>query len=242
MLVLESHDTTAPVATKFVVLVVRFHEGLTEGLEISEVLLVDVSDSQAGSGLHVAEFSKGSLTADKAERNFLLAAESGEMDNGLNGVDIVGNDNQLGLVLLNKSGNVVKTKLDEHGLGAGLGILGLGSSLEALFLVGPGLRSVLSEQLEKLVGLVLVKSRLELGNGWGNLKTLHKNSLLSLDTDVARPLDHTGKIALGLDITSNTEVAGALLEKRVFAVTSGGVTTNNGLFTFNGSLLNLFFQ
>jgi len=218
VLVLEAHNTTAPLTAELVVLVVGLQEGLAEGLEIGVVLLVHISDGQAGGGLHVAELAEVGLAADEAEGNFLLTAESGQVDNSLDGVDVVGNHDQLGLVLLNESGNVVKTELDEHGLGAGLGVLGLGGSLEALLLVLSALSGVLGEQLEELVGLVLVKGRVELGNGRRDLKALHEDGLLSLDTDVAGPLDHAGKIALGLDVTTNAEVAGALLEKGVLGV------------------------
>lgn len=235
MLVLEAHNTTSPLTAELVVLVVGLQEGLAEGLEIGVVLLVHISDGQAGGGLHVAELAEVGLAADEAEGNFLLTAESGQVDDSLDGVDVVGNDDQLGLVLLNKSGNVVETELDEHGLGAGLGVLGLSGGLEALLLVLSALSGVLGEQLEELVGLVLVKGRVELGNGRRDLKALHEDGLLSLDTDVARPLDHAGKIALGLDVTTNTEVAGALLEKGILGFATGGSTTNNSLLAFNGT-------
>jgi len=212
VLVLDAHNTTTPGAAEFVVLVVGFKELLAEGLEISEIFLVHIGESKAGSCLHVAEFTEVALSADEAEGNILSAAESGKMDDGLNRVDIVGNHNQLSLVLFNEGGHVVETELDEHRLGASLLVLGLSSGLKAHLLVSLGLGRVLGEQLEELGGLVLVKSRLELGNTWGDLQALHENSLLSLNTDVLGPSHVTGKVNLGLDITTNTEVAGILLE------------------------------
>jgi hypothetical protein len=73
----------------------------------------------------------------------------------------------------------------------------------------------------------------ELGNAWWDLESLHEDSLLSLDSDVLGPSDESGEISLGLDVTSNSEVSGGLLEKRVLF--SGGAT--GGL---NDDLLGLF--
>ena len=235
MLVLDSHDATAPLAAEGVVLVVLLHELLFHGLEVLEVFLVHFGESNAGSGLEVDELAEGSLSADEAERNFLLAAEGGEMDNGLNGVDVVGNNNELGLVLFNEGGHVVKTVLDVNGLG-GLGILGLGGGLEAELLLLAGLGGVLGEELEELGGLVLVDGGLELGNSWGDLKALHKDGLLALDADVTRPLDETGEVALGLDVTTDTEVAGVLGEEGGLVIGLAGGATNNDLLSFSNFL------
>jgi len=220
MLVLDTHDTAAPLFAEAFVLVVAFHELLAQGLQIGNVLLVDIGKSNTGGILHVAEFAKVGLTTDEAEGNFLSTAESGQVNNSLDGVDIVGNNNDLSLVLLNEGGDVVKTEFDEKRLGGLLVVLGLSSLLEALLLFGLALGGVLSEQFEELVALVLLESVVELGNAWRHLKALHEDGLLSLDTNVARPLDETGQITLGLDITSNTEVAGALLEERVLLISS----------------------
>lgn len=61
--------------------------------------------------------------------------------------------------------------------------------------------------------LVLVNGSGELVDGWGNLKSHHEDGLLSLDTDVLGPLDETGEVADGLDVTTDTEVLGGLLEE-----------------------------
>ena len=45
---------------------------------------------------------------------------------------------------------------------------------------------------------------------------MHKNSLLSLNSNVLGPLDETSKISLGLDVSTNSEVTGVLLEEGVF--------------------------
>ena len=61
--------------------------------------------------------------------------------------------------------------------------------------------------------LVLVNSLGELVDGWWNLKSHEEDSLLSLDTDILRPFDESGEVAGRLDITTDTEVLGTLLEE-----------------------------
>ena len=73
---------------------------------------------------------------------------------------------------------------------------------------------------------VLLEGLGELVDGGGHLQSLHEDSLLTLDTDVARPSDKAGKVALGLDISSKTEVASILLEERTRA---GAGTTSASL-------------
>lgn len=232
MLVLDTHDTTTPGAAELLILVVAFHELLAQGLQVSNVLLVDISESNTSSILHVAELAEVSLTTDEAERNFLSTAESGQVDDSLNGVNVVGNNNNLSLVLLNEGGDVVKTEFDEKRLGGLLVVLLLSGFLKTLLLVSLALSGVLGEQFEELVALVLLKSVVELGNAWRHLKALHKDGLLSLDANVARPLDEASQITFGLDITTNTEVAGALFEERVLFISGSGRASDNGSSTF----------
>lgn len=63
--------------------------------------------------------------------------------------------------------------------------------------------------------MVLIEGLGELGNGRGHLYSGEKDSLLSLEGDVFRPLDETGQVAGGLNAVSHSEVAGTLLEERV---------------------------
>ena len=66
---------------------------------------------------------------------------------------------------------------------------------------------------KRILTFVLVDGFSELVDGWWDLESLEKDSLLSLDTDVLWPLDETSKVALWLDVSSKTEVAWVLLEK-----------------------------
>ena len=151
MLVLDTHDTTAPLSGQVGVVVELSLEHGGHLFEVDDILAADISDSDAGSRLEVDELSKVGLATDEAEGDTLLAAESGKMDNELDGVDVVGNDDELGLVLLNESGNVVKTKLEVHRLltlGATFASLGLASHSRGL--LSAGLRLVLGHQFNEL--------------------------------------------------------------------------------------------
>jgi len=189
----------------------------------------------------VAKFAEVSLTADEAVGNLLFTAKGGQVDHGLNGINVVGHDDKLGLGLFNQGSDVVETELEVDGLVSldsdGLFSLGLESQLLCLL----GFRGVLSEHLEELGGLVLVNGVGELSNGWGNLKALHKDGLLSLNADILGPLDKTGEVSLGLDVTTDSEVAGVLGEEGALLVVLGGTGANNSflsLYSFLYLILN----
>lgn len=154
VLVLNTHNTTTPVSSEGLVVVELSSEVLGEDFQILVVFLSDFSEGDAGSGLVMDELSESCLTLDEAEGDTLLSAESGEEDQHFNGVDVVSHNNELGLTFLNEGGNVVKSELDNNGLGSLLGIstTGLGFSLllESDLLVLLSLGLVLSEQFKKL--------------------------------------------------------------------------------------------
>jgi len=212
VLVLDTHDTSSPFASEFLVLIECHGEGLSELLEVSEVFLVDGGEGDAGSGLLVDELTKVGLSTDEAVWGTTLSAESGEEAHQLDGVNVVGNDNELGGLLLNELGDVVESELDVDGLGSGFGVA-TGALLKSVLLLLAGLGRVLREELGELGGLVSVDGVRELGNGRWDLESLHEDSLLSLDSDVLGPLDESGEISLGLDVSTDSEVSGALLEE-----------------------------
>lgn len=153
-------------------------------------------------------------------RDTHLAAESRQEDDQLNGVDIVGDQDQGGLLVLNQANNVVETVLDSVGLLGNilllLALLDGGSLLqETLLLLDLGLGTVLVKELEGLGGGVLVQDLLELGDRRRDLQAHVEDLLLALETDILGPLHHTGDIALGLDVLADSEVASALLDQRV---------------------------
>ena len=151
MLVLDTHDTTAPLSGKVGVVVELSLEHGGHLFEVNNIFAADISDSDAGSCLEVDELSKVGLATDEAEGDTLLAAESGKMDDELDGVDVVGNDDKLGLVLLNESGHMVKAKLEVHGLvtlTCSFASLSLASHSRGL--LSAGLRHVLGHQFNEL--------------------------------------------------------------------------------------------
>ncbi len=76
----------------------------------------------------------------------------------------------------------------------------------------------------------------ELVNGWWNLESHHEDGLLSLNADVLGPLDESGEVAYGLDVTTDAEVLGALLEEGGASILSLLVADDNLTL---GSFLNL---
>ncbi len=73
--------------------------------------------------------------------------------------------------------------------------------------------------------LVLLEGLGELVDLRGDLESLHEDSLLTLDTDVARPFDKAGEVARWLDVSSKTEVASILLEERTTSSRSATSTS-----------------
>lgn len=148
----------APDTTGLVVLVVVVLAGVGGELcELVSVLLANVDDGDGGGGLLVDDLTEARLALDDDVRDAKLAAESGEPDNELDGVDVVGDGDELGLLLLNKGGDVVQAELDDSGglrLNNSLGVLGLslGSLQEASLLLGLALGLVLVEELEESGG------------------------------------------------------------------------------------------
>lgn len=152
-----------------------------------------------------------------------LAAQGGEEDDELDGVNIVCDDNEGGLLGFDEGDDVVETVLDEEGL---LGVLDdarlletdqsskmtyvyllaftllstLGSLDQALTLLDLGLGPVLVQELEQLGGGVLVQGVGELSDGRGDLETLVEDDLLALKENVFGPFDETGQVSLGADV------------------------------------------
>ncbi len=98
------------------------------------------------------ELAEVGLASDECVWDILSSAKSGKVHNGLNWVDVVGNDDQLSGTLFNKCGHVVETELDVDWLGSLALSLLLSVSLEAELLLLLGLWLVLGEELEELGG------------------------------------------------------------------------------------------
>ena len=149
MLVLDAHNTTTPVSAELVVVVELFTEVASKSLQVLEVLSVDFSESDSGSSLQMDKLAEVGLATNEAVGNILASAESGQVDNSLNWVNVVSNHYELGLALLNKSSNVVETKLDVDWLGGLASTTVLSGFLKTELLLLLGLWLVLSEELKK---------------------------------------------------------------------------------------------
>jgi hypothetical protein len=210
-----SQNDVAIFGQVLLVLVVVLQEVLGESLELGSVFLTDVGDGDAGGRLLVDQLAESGLALDEAVGDVLVAAEVGEPDNQFDGVDVVGDDDELGLALLDESGHVVETALDVSGLG-GVGllfVLGLGGLQKTGLLLGSGLGFVLGEQLEERLGLVGSQSVGELVDDGRDLQTLEEDSLLALEENVSRPFHESGHIALRLNVSADLEdTLGALEE------------------------------
>ena len=164
--------------------------------------------------------AESGFALDDGIRDAHLAAESGQEDDELNGVDDVGDEYERSLLVLNQADNVVETVLDDVGLLADVLLLlalldGRGLLEETLLLLRLGLRAVLVEELEGLGGGVLVEDLLELGDRRRHLQAHVEDLLLALEADILRPLNHARQVTLGLDVLADAEVAGPLLNERV---------------------------
>lgn len=235
---LGTHDTTTPVTTVLLVLVgVSLLDGGDELGELGVVLGADLGQSNDSGGLLVDDSSETSLALDDGIRDTHLAAKSGQENDQLDGVNIVSNQDEGGLLVLNETDNVVETVLDGVGLlGDILLLLALGDGggllVETLLLLSLGFRAVLVEELEGLGSGVAVEGVGELSDSRRDLETHVQDLLLALKADILRPLDEAGQVALGLDILTDTEIAGAGLDERVLGLLVG---TSLALWEGSGS-------
>ena len=97
--------------------------------------------------------SKPGLTLDNHVGHAHLSAEGGEVDNKLDGINIVGDEDDASLLVLDQADNVVQSELGSVWLLANvlllLAVRNSGGFLgETLLLLGLGLRAVLVEQLK----------------------------------------------------------------------------------------------
>ena len=192
-------------------------DGVNKLGELLLLLGLHVGDGKDGGGLLVDELAEASLALDDAEGHALLAAESGEPHNELDGVDVVGDHNKLGLALGDEVGDVVETVLDAglallgeglEGLLHGKTLLGVGlvtahrlldgSSTLKTTLLGGGLLLGLHpvEELEESNDGRLVEAVVEHVDGGRDLQTVEKDLLLTLESDVLGPLDKVSEIPI----------------------------------------------
>lgn len=210
------------------VVIMSFLDSLNQFRQLGLVLGANLSKGENGSGLLVDDRAESGLTLDDSVRDTHLLAQSWKEDNQLNWVDIVRDENQRGLLSFDQTNNVVKTVLDGVWLLANIFLLlslldGGGLLQETLLLLSLGLWAVLVEELEGLSSGVAVENVLELSDRRWDLQSHVEDLLLALETDILGPLHHTGKISSGLDVLTDTEVTGTLLDERVLILISIGI-------------------
>jgi hypothetical protein len=116
VLVLDTHNTTAPVSSESCVVVVSSSEGSLEEFEILIVFLSYISDGNASSSLLVDELTESCLSLNEGEGDTLLSAELRKENHHLKGVNVVSNNDKLSSVGFNEFGNVVKTEFQDNWL------------------------------------------------------------------------------------------------------------------------------
>lgn len=94
--------------------------GADESSELLLVLLADIGDSENGSHLVVNDSAKTGLVLDDHVGDAHLAAERGQVDNEFDRIDVVGDDDKVGLLRLDEGYDVVETEFHKELL---LGIL-----------------------------------------------------------------------------------------------------------------------
>lgn len=94
--------------------------GTNESGKITLILALDVLKGNNSGGLLVNDGTEAGLALHDNVGDTHLAAEGGQENDELNGVNIVGDDNERSLLGLDKSNDVVETVLDKEGL---LGLL-----------------------------------------------------------------------------------------------------------------------
>jgi hypothetical protein len=192
---LETHLTSTPFAHKVAIVVESLGGQVAQQVELRLISLVDSSQTNASSLLLVHERSQASLVLDNHERNLHLAAQSRQPEDKLNGVDVVGNEHQLSLLLFNQRGNMLKSKLDlKRCLAHGSSTL-RSSFLDLLLFGSLCVRTVRVQKSKERHGLVLSDRSGELMNRRRNLEALVKDRALTLDADVTRPFDKPRKVA-----------------------------------------------
>jgi len=238
---LVSDDTATPLTGDLLVVVEGGLHRFAEDVQVFSVLLGNVDDARGSAGLLTDQLSQSGLGLHHTVRNVLLAAEGRKPNNQFDRINIMGDDNQSGLLGLDQFGDVVNTEL-QHGGGLGVGGLGTSHVLETLLLVSLGLGGQLLAQTSQLLELGLIASVRELSDAWRDLDTLHEDSLLALKADVLRPLDEASQVSLGLDGGSDTEGTSLLFEQRVLldllgSSTRGGNRSLRQLLLGRGGLL-----
>jgi hypothetical protein len=239
---LRTHNPTAPMPPALLMLArVPLTNRRHQLTQLALILPLHLRECQHSSSLLVHHRPESRFTLDDGVGDTHLSAESGEEDNELDGVDVVGDQDESGLFVLDESDDVVEAVFHGVGLLAGVFLLltlahGSGFGVQTLLLLCLGFWTVLVEEFEGLCGGVAVEGVLELGDGGWDFEAEVEDLALALEEDVFWPSlglsemswvprawgdnipDHARQVSFRLDILTDAEVAGSLLEERVLQV------------------------
>jgi len=111
---LDSKFSSTPLATDLLIFIgVVNIDGLSEGLKGRLVLFRYTNNSNSGGSLLSDQSAKARLALDNAVWDLHLSAESRQPNDQLNWINVVSDDDKLSLLLLDQSGNVVDTVLED---------------------------------------------------------------------------------------------------------------------------------
>lgn len=146
MLGFDSQNISTPGSSEFSVVIELSGEVLDEQVEFSLVFFTDISQGNNGGSLLIDQTSESFLVFDDAVRDLLLAAKIGHPENQFNGVNIGSDNHQLGLLVFNQGGHVVKTEFENSRAGGIISLVGfnlfLGLGQESGFLLFLGFRRI----------------------------------------------------------------------------------------------------
>jgi hypothetical protein len=170
----------------------------------------------------VDDSAESGLALNDRVWNAHLSAESWEIDDKLDGINIIRDKDKSCLFVLNQRHDVVETVLDGKWLLAHIFLLlaflnSRSFLVQSLLLLSLRFWSIFVEELEGLCGGVAVEGVLELGDCGRDFEAEVEDLLLALQADVLWPLYHPREVAFGLDVLANAEVACSLLEERVLS-------------------------
>jgi len=147
---LKTHDTTTPLLFNLGVSVAS----VLASSESSFIFRLDSSQADASSGLLVDEGTELGLAGDNSVSNTHLVAEGRKPHHEFERINIVGNQDKLGLLLLDELGDVVETVLGDEDVLLGFDGLAFSFSLGLLDTLGllfsSSLGSILGEETEDI--------------------------------------------------------------------------------------------
>jgi len=244
-----THDSTTPVFPNFFrPLIVVSPDGFNNFSQVLLVFVVDFVEGNSGALFSADELSKSGFTFDDAVWNVHFSAQSWQVDNDFDWVDVVSNEHKLGLFSFDEVNDFVDAG-GQHWFSGSWGVWfafgsGFGSSNEFSFFISFGLWGVLGGEFEDLGGILFVEGLVELVDAWGNLQSLLQNGSLSLEFDVFWPSDKSGQIFFWLEVLADSKVFGSFFEKWVvglFLVDSLANWGGCGSFTFSDHFVSVCF-